>query len=214
MAPRPVQPGTIEGPAFGTCFRPAGFTRSGCCSGWSPTGRWPRRRSSRRRSGRAATCTSTGDFHLFRDGGGRRGGGAGLARGESTRSRGRGRERGRRRRRGRGGPGRQAGRVPGVRQVEGPRDNLPQVVTGLDATQEGIPVRVWCWPGSTADSEPIRQVKTDMRDWSLGRVIWVADRGSMPQPGVSVRLVFLGAAGRSRARRWGVSRFRAGRPGG
>jgi Transposase DDE domain len=57
------------------------------------------------------------------------------------------------------------------------RDDLPQVVIGLAVTREGIPVRVWCWPGNTGDSALIRQVKTDMRDWSLGRVIWVADRG-------------------------------------
>jgi transposase len=35
---------------------------------------------------------------------------------------------------------------------------------------------VWCWPGNTNDSALIRQVKKDMRDWSLGRVVWVADR--------------------------------------
>jgi hypothetical protein len=57
------------------------------------------------------------------------------------------------------------------------RDDLPQVVIGLAVTREGIPVRVWCWPGNTSDSALIRQVKKDMRDWSLGRVIWVADRG-------------------------------------
>jgi hypothetical protein len=57
------------------------------------------------------------------------------------------------------------------------RDDLPQVVIGLAVTREGIPVRAWCWPGNTADTALIRQVKTDMRDWSLGRVIWVADRG-------------------------------------
>ena len=57
------------------------------------------------------------------------------------------------------------------------RDDLPQVVIGLAATREGIPVRVWCWPGNTSDSALIRQVKTDMRDWCLGRVVWVADRG-------------------------------------
>jgi transposase len=50
-------------------------------------------------------------------------------------------------------------------------------VIGLAVTREGIPVRVWCWPGNTGDSALIRQVKKDMRDWSLGRVIWVADRG-------------------------------------
>jgi hypothetical protein len=57
------------------------------------------------------------------------------------------------------------------------RDDLPQVVIGLAVTREGIPVRAWCWPGNTADTALIRQVKTGMRDWSLGRVIWVADRG-------------------------------------
>jgi len=57
------------------------------------------------------------------------------------------------------------------------RDDLPQIVIGLAVTREAIPVRVWCWPGNTADSALIRQVKKDMRDWSLGRVIWVADRG-------------------------------------
>jgi hypothetical protein len=57
------------------------------------------------------------------------------------------------------------------------RDDLPQVVIGMAVTRDGIPVRVWCWPGNTADSALIRQVKDDMRDWSLSRVIWVADRG-------------------------------------
>jgi hypothetical protein len=36
---------------------------------------------------------------------------------------------------------------------------------------------VWCWPGNKADSTLIRQVKDDMRDWCLSKVIWVADRG-------------------------------------
>jgi hypothetical protein len=36
---------------------------------------------------------------------------------------------------------------------------------------------VWCWPGNTADSALIRQVKDDMRHWSLSRIVWVADRG-------------------------------------
>src|SRR3954467_4538209 len=35
----------------------------------------------------------------------------------------------------------------------------------------------WCWPGNTADSALIRQVKDDLRDWTLARVVWVADRG-------------------------------------
>ena len=57
------------------------------------------------------------------------------------------------------------------------RDDLPQVVIGMAVTRTGIPVRVWCWPGNTSDSALIRQVKDDMRDWSLSRVVWVADRG-------------------------------------
>ena len=57
------------------------------------------------------------------------------------------------------------------------RDDLPQVVIGMAVTRDGIPLRVWCWPGNTADSALIRQVKDDLRDWSLSKVIWVADRG-------------------------------------
>jgi transposase len=57
------------------------------------------------------------------------------------------------------------------------RGDLPQVVVGMAVTRTGIPVRVWCWPGNTSDSALIRQVKTDMRDWNLARVVWVADRG-------------------------------------
>src|SRR5260370_21687423 len=57
------------------------------------------------------------------------------------------------------------------------RDDLPQIVIGMAVTRAGISVRVWCWPGSTGDSALIRQVKADMRDWSLGRVVWVPDRG-------------------------------------
>jgi hypothetical protein len=57
------------------------------------------------------------------------------------------------------------------------RDDLPQVVIGMAVTRDGIPLRVWCWPGNTADSALIRQVKDDMRHWSLSRVAWVADRG-------------------------------------
>jgi hypothetical protein len=57
------------------------------------------------------------------------------------------------------------------------RPDLPQVVVGMAVTREGIPVRVWSWPGNTSDSALIRQVKEDLRDWTLSRVVWVADRG-------------------------------------
>jgi len=57
------------------------------------------------------------------------------------------------------------------------RDDLPQIIIEMAVTRDGIPVRVWCWPGNTADSALIRQVKADMREWVPGKVIWVADRG-------------------------------------
>jgi len=57
------------------------------------------------------------------------------------------------------------------------RGDLPQVVVGMAVTRTGIPIRVWCWPGNTADSALIRQVKDDLRSWRLGRVVWVGDRG-------------------------------------
>jgi hypothetical protein len=57
------------------------------------------------------------------------------------------------------------------------RDDLPQVVVGMAVTRTGIPVRVWCWPGNTTDPALIRQVKDDLREWTLARVVWVADRG-------------------------------------
>jgi hypothetical protein len=44
------------------------------------------------------------------------------------------------------------------------RDDLPQVIVGMAVTRDGIPVRVWSWPGNTAGSRLIRQVKNDMRD--------------------------------------------------
>src|SRR5256885_1718103 len=44
-----------------------------------------------------------------------------------------------------------------------------------------------CWPssppwrGSTADTDLIRQVRGDLRQWTLSRVVWVADRGFTSQ---------------------------------
>ncbi|WNZ13201.1 IS1634 family transposase [Streptomyces sp. 11x1] len=57
------------------------------------------------------------------------------------------------------------------------RDDLPQIVIGMAVTRDGIPVRVWSWPGNTGDSKLIRQVKDDMRDWILSKIVWVTDRG-------------------------------------
>jgi hypothetical protein len=63
--------------------------------------------------------------------------------------------------------------LPDAQQV----DDLPQIVVGIAVTRDGILVRVWCWPGNTGDQALIRQVKDDLRDWTLGKVIWVTDRG-------------------------------------
>jgi len=57
------------------------------------------------------------------------------------------------------------------------RPDLPQIVIGLAVTKEGIPVRVWCWPGSTSDQTILPEVKDDIRGWRPGRVITVVDRG-------------------------------------
>ena len=57
------------------------------------------------------------------------------------------------------------------------RDDLPQVIIGMAVTRTGIPIRVWSWPGATSDSALIRQVKDELKEWTLARVVWVADRG-------------------------------------
>ena len=57
------------------------------------------------------------------------------------------------------------------------RNDLPQIVIGLAVTKEGIPVRCWCWPGNTNDQAILAEVRDDLRDWKLGRVITVVDRG-------------------------------------
>ncbi len=57
------------------------------------------------------------------------------------------------------------------------RPDLPQVVIGLAVTREGIPVRVWVWPGNANDQTLVEQVKTDLAGWRLGRAIYVVDSG-------------------------------------
>lgn len=57
------------------------------------------------------------------------------------------------------------------------RDDLPQIVIGWAVTRTGIPVRVWSWPGNSTDTTLIAQVRSDLREWSLSRIIYAADRG-------------------------------------
>ncbi|GII20379.1 IS1634 family transposase [Planomonospora parontospora] len=74
----------------------------------------------------------------------------------------------------------QEGRPAGFRtygKSKDSRDDLPQIVIGMAVTRDGIPVRCWCWPGNASDQRLIRQVKDDMRDWTLSKIVWVTDRG-------------------------------------
>ena len=57
------------------------------------------------------------------------------------------------------------------------RPELPQVVIGMAVTRQGIPVRVWTFPGTTSDQVIIRKVKEELRGWGLNQVIWCLDRG-------------------------------------
>lgn len=61
------------------------------------------------------------------------------------------------------------------------RPDLAQVVIGLAVTREGIPIRVWTWPGNTTDVTRVKEVKEDLIGWKLGRVISVMDRGFMSE---------------------------------
>jgi hypothetical protein len=52
-----------------------------------------------------------------------------------------------------------------------------QVVVALAVTRDGIPVRSWVLPGNTSDVSTVERVRTDLRGWSLGRALFVADSG-------------------------------------
>jgi len=57
------------------------------------------------------------------------------------------------------------------------RSDLAQAVLGFAVTRDGIPVRCWVWPGNTVDVSVVDEVKRDLNDWKLGRVIMVMDTG-------------------------------------
>lgn len=76
-----------------------------------------------------------------------------------------------------GGDGDEDGRLRRFGHSKDHRPDLPQVVIGLAVTREGIPVRVWVWPGNTNDQSVVRQVKGDLGGWRLGRAIYVVDSG-------------------------------------
>jgi transposase len=54
---------------------------------------------------------------------------------------------------------------------------LAQVVVAFAVTKTGIPVRCWVWPGNTSDQAIVQEVKHDLGQWNLGRIIMVQDAG-------------------------------------
>jgi len=57
------------------------------------------------------------------------------------------------------------------------RPDLAQVVVAFAVTRTGIPVRCWVWPGNHVDQNVVEEVKRDLNEWKLGRVVLVQDTG-------------------------------------
>jgi len=57
------------------------------------------------------------------------------------------------------------------------RPDRPRVVIGMAVTRDGLPIRVWSFPGNASDQMLIKTVKDDLLAWRLSRVVWVLDRG-------------------------------------
>jgi len=69
---------------------------------------------------------------------------------------------------------------PGLRKrgySKDSRSDLAQAVLGFAVTRDGIPVRCWVWPGNTVDVSVVDEVKRDLNDWKLSRVVMVMDTG-------------------------------------
>ncbi len=66
-----------------------------------------------------------------------------------------------------------------LRQYGRPRDGSWSVsmVVALAVTRQGLPVRSWVFPGSTADVTTVAKVKRDLKGWKLGRALFVGDGG-------------------------------------
>ena len=59
----------------------------------------------------------------------------------------------------------------------------------MAVTRTGIPIRTWGWPGNTADTTVLAQVRADVKQWKLAQVVWVN------RPGFSEGLVVPGPLG-------------------
>lgn len=71
----------------------------------------------------------------------------------------------------------------GLRQYGHSKNGVwsPQIVIALAVTREGLPVRSWVFPGNTSDVKTVQKVKADLKDWNLGRTLFVADSGMNSQ---------------------------------
>ena len=74
--------------------------------------------------------------------------------------------------------GRKSYRAPRKRgYAKNGRSDVPQIVVGLAVTRDGLPVRHWIFPGNTVDVTTVEQVKQDLRQWQMGRCVFVGDAG-------------------------------------
>ncbi|MDM8538995.1 IS1634 family transposase, partial [Desulfobacterales bacterium HSG17] len=69
--------------------------------------------------------------------------------------------------------------VDGIKQMGRPKEGgwTVQIVVALAVTSDGLPVRSWVFPGNTTDVDTISRVRADLRDWQLGRALFIADAG-------------------------------------
>ena len=61
------------------------------------------------------------------------------------------------------------------------RDDAPQIVVGLAVTRDGFPVRHWVFPGNTVDVTAVAKVKAELKEWRLGRCVFVGDAGMVSE---------------------------------
>ena len=66
------------------------------------------------------------------------------------------------------------------------RTDVPQIVVGMALTRDGFPVRHWVFPGNTVDVTTVEKVKADLRDWKLGRCLFVGDAGMVSAANLKV----------------------------
>src|ERR687896_1126756 len=61
------------------------------------------------------------------------------------------------------------------------RGDAPQIVVGLAVTRDGFPVRHWVFPGNTVDVTTVAKGQAELKDWRLGRWVFVGDAGMVSE---------------------------------